>query len=193
MNLKSVLISISFLVTQFAIAQHLNLGFKAGLNIFTIQNDPGSTNDSKLGLHAGLIGHTHFTKHFAMQPELQFSMKGAQNSISNQDTKLNLSYITLPILFQYMFNNGFRIQAGPEFGLLVQAKQKTSSSSVDVKDQLNSFDVGIAGGISYVHPPTGFGIDLRYVKGLSNINSEGSATSKNQGIQVGLFYLLKHN
>jgi len=193
MNIKLVLITFVVLNTQFSFAQHLNLGFKAGLNIFTIQNDQNSNYDSKLGLHAGLIGHTHFTKHFAMQPELQFSVKGAQFSQSNQDTKVNLSYITLPILFQYMFNNGFRIQAGPEFGLLIQAKQKTGSSSIDIKDQLNSFDIGIAGGISYVHPPTGFGIDLRYVKGLSNINSEGSDSASNQGIQLGLFYLLKHN
>lgn len=193
MKLKFVLSFAVLLLSQFIFAQHVNLGFKAGLNVFNINSDLGSSYDSKIGWHAGLIGHIHFTEHIALQPELMYSLKGAKYSIGTLDSKVNLAYLAVPILLQYMFDNGFRIQAGPEIGILLQAKQKTGSSSIDIKDDLKSIDFGLAAGISYVHPPSGIGIDLRYVKGLTNINDQSNETSKNQGFQLGLFYLLKHN
>lgn len=192
MNIKLVMTGMVLILTQCLYAQHVNFGFKVGLNVFNIENNNNSTFDPRIGLNAGLIGHIHFTTHFALQPELIYSSKGATYKLTNVDHKLHLNYLSIPILFQYMFNNGFRIQAGPEIGILLQAKQKTGSSNIDVKDDFKSLDFGLAGGVSYVHPPTGFGIDLRYVKGLANINSESTETSKNQGFQVGVFYLLGH-
>lgn len=192
MNTKPGLTIMVLLIAHCLNAQHVNFGLKVGLNVFNIQNDNSTTYDPKAGLNAGLIGHIHLSRHFALQPELIYSQKGAKFTVANVDRRLKLNYLNIPILFQFMFNNGFRIQAGPEIGILLQAKQKTGNTNLDVKDDLKLFDLGLAAGVSYVHPPTGFGIDLRYVKGLVNINSEGTETSKNQGFQVGVFYLLKH-
>jgi len=192
MNIKIVMTCMVLIATQNLNAQHLHMGIKAGLNVFNIDNNDNSSFDPRIGINGGLIGHIHFTTHFAVQPELIYSSKGAIYRLANVDHKLRLNYLSIPILFQYMFNNGFRIQAGPEISILLQAKQKTGSLTIDVKNDFKSLDFGLAGGLSYVHPPTGFGIDLRYVKGLANINSESPETSKNQGFQLGVFYILGH-
>lgn len=174
-------------------AQHINMGIKGGLNLYTIHSDNNSESKIKPGFNVGLIGHIHIKKHFAIQPELMFSTQGYRYNLSTGDKQtLKLNYINLPVLFQYMFNNGFRLQAGPQLGILAWAHSKNNNNSIDTKDNFNPFDLSIAAGISYVHPPSGFGVDARYNFGITNINKYGTVKSSNSGLQLGIFYLLKH-
>lgn len=168
-------------------AQYTNIGVKGGLNSFNIQTDDNSGFDSKIGLYVGLLGHIHLNEQYAFQPELVYSMQGAKSG----NTDIKLDYINVPLLFQYMFDNGFRIQAGPQLGLLVNAKAE-DNSSVDIKDDFKSIDLGLSMGASYVHTSTGFGIDARYNLGLSDISENSSVKSTNRGLQIGVFYLFGH-
>jgi len=179
----------ALLFTGTVAAQHINIGIKGGLNAFWLSNDNNVKTDTKLGFHAGLIGHIHASSQFAFQPELYYSVQGAQYTVAGSDLKLNLNYVNVPLLLQYMFDNGFRLQAGPQAGFLVSAK----SNNTDVKNAYESFDLGIVGGISYVNPATDFGVDLRYNHGLSNINKNNPVNSYNRGLQLGVFYLFNHN
>ncbi len=156
-------------------AGHVNIGIKGGLNVYNIHNDNNTEYDSKTGFHFGLLGHIHGDRHLAIQPEIVYSTQGTKN--------YSLDYINVPVLFQYMFDNGFRLQAGPQVGFLISA---------DNKDNLNPIDIGISIGASYVHPPTGFGIDARYNLGLSNINKNSDVNSTNRGFQLGLFYIFSY-
>jgi hypothetical protein len=174
-------------------AGHVNLGIKGGVNVYNIHNDDNTKYDPRIGYHFGLLGHIHFNKHFAFQPEIVFSAEGAKSKENNGSPKLNLDYINVPVLFQYMFDNGFRLQAGPQAGFLVSAQAKNSSNSTDIKNDLKPIDFGASIGISYVFPPTGFGVDARYNLGLSNINKNSSANSTNRGFQFGLFYIFGYN
>jgi Outer membrane protein beta-barrel domain len=173
-------------------AQHVNIGIKGGLNIYTINNTNNAEYNSKAGLHLGLLGHIHLAKQLALQPEIVYSGQGGKFNAAGVETKINLDYINIPLLLQYMFDNGFRIQAGPQVGFLVNAKSKTNGNSTDIKNNLKTVDFGLGAGLGYVHPPTGFGVDARYNFGLSNINDNSSAKSDNRGFQVGVFYLFKH-
>lgn len=181
------IITIIFLTAGTAAAQHTNIGVKGGLNSYNIQTDNNSGFDSKIGLHLGLLGHIHLNNQYAFQPEIVYSMQGAKSG----NTDLRLDYINVPLLVQYMFDNGFRIQAGPQLGLLLNAKAE-NGSSVDIKDDFNSIDLGLSIGASYVHPPTGFGIDARYNLGLNDISENSGVKSTNRGLQVGVFYLFGH-
>ncbi len=91
-----------------------------------------------------------------------------------------------------MFDNGFRLQAGPQIGFLASAKSKTNNTTTDIKSDIKGIDLGLAIGIGYINPKSGFGVDARYNLGLSNINVNTSSTSKNVGYQFGIFYLLGH-
>ena len=175
-----------------ASAQNVNIGIKAGANFYNVNNDNGAESDIKTGLHAGLIGHIHLAPQLALQPEIVYSSQGAKSSVANINRKLNLDYINVPVLLQYMFDNGFRLQAGPQVGFLVNAKSEVNGVKTDVKESLKTVDFGVGAGVGYVHPPSGFGVDARYNLGLSNINENSTVKSTNRGFQLGVFYLFNH-
>jgi len=170
-------------------AGHVNLGIKGGVNAYNVHNDNDTKYDTKAGFHFGLLGHIHFDSQFAIQPEIVFSGQGAKIG----DINYNLNYVNVPVLFQYMFDNGFRLQAGPQAGFLITAKSKNDNVTTDNRDDLKPLDFGLSFGASYIFPPTGFGIDARYNLGLSNINKDSDVNSTNRGIQLGLFYIFGHN
>lgn len=165
-------------------AQHANIGVKGGLNAYNITNGNLFENDLKLGLHLGLMGHIHLAGPIAIQPELVFSMQGSKNT--------SLNYVNIPLLFQYMFDNGFRLQAGPQLGVLLSAKSKINNVQIDVKGDYKTLDLGLGIGMSYVNPATDFGVDVRYNHGLTDISKNDNANNYNRGFQVGVFYLLNH-
>ena len=115
-------VTVSILMAGTANAQHINIGIKIGLNVYNIHNDNGAKYDSKNGIHLDLLGHIHINKQFAMQPELVYSGQGAKFTVSGIETKIKLGYINMPVIFQYMFNKGFSLQAGPQVGFLISAK-----------------------------------------------------------------------
>lgn len=181
----------ALMITGTAMAQHNNFGIKGGLNAYTIYSDNNAGADTKIGFHLGLISHIHLGNQFAIQPELIYSTQGAQYNGSTT-TKLNLNYVNVPLLFQYMFDNGFRLMAGPQLGFLVSAKTEINNTSTDVKYNYKTVELAFGIGASYVHPSTGFGVDVRYNLGLNNINIGGSVNSYNRGLQAGVFYLFRH-
>ena len=191
MKFYLVALATTLLVTTAVNAQDINIGVKGGLNVYNINNDNNSEYDSKLGFHAGLIGHIHLTRQFAVQPELVYSVQGAKYTNGGIESKLNLGYINVPVLLQYMFDNGFRLQAGPQVGFMLNAKTEIGDVKTDVKDNFKTVDFGLGFGAGYV-TTSGFGIDARYNLGLSNINENDAVKSTNRGFQLGVFYLLKH-
>lgn len=182
----------AILLTSNAQAQHVNIGIKGGLNLYNINNSNGVEYDTKAGLHLGLMGHIHLAKQIAFQPELVYSDQGAKYTSGGTVTKINLSYVNVPLLIQYMFDNGFRLEAGPQVGFLVSAKSKTNDVKTDIKNNLKAVDVAFGLGVGYVHPSTGFGVDARYNIGVTNVNESNAVKSMNRGFQLGIFYLFNH-
>jgi len=183
------IIATLFLAVGTVGAQDINIGTKIGLNSYTINTDNNSGFDSRIGIHAGLLGHIHISEDFALQPEIVYSMQGAKSG----NNELKLDYINIPVNVQYMFDNGFRLQAGPQLGLLINAKADNNNSSSNIKDDFKNIDAGLTFGVGYVHPPTDFGIDLRYNLGLNDISESSNVESTNRGFQIGIFYLFNHN
>ena len=93
----------------------------------------------------------------------------------------------MPVLLQYMTGSGFRLQTGPQLGIMAAAKVKEGDAESNVKDAYKTFDVAWVLGASYV-TNSGFGIDARYNIGLTNINDNAGSTIKNRVWQFGLFY-----
>ena len=188
----TTLLTILVMAVGTANAQNINFGTKIGLNSYTISNDTGPGYDSKIGMHAGILAHIHLDGtdgQFALQPELVYSMQGGKLGNINY----NLDYLNVPVLLQYMFDNGFRIQAGPQIGLLVRAKEVNGNTTTDIKDRYSNIDLGLGFGVSYIHVPSSFGIDARYNLGLNNITENTPVQSHTRGLQVGVFYLFNHN
>ncbi len=182
--------SAALLVTVFASAQNSNVhfGLKAGLNVASVNVENGTDLDSKASFHVGGLAHIHVSPHFAVQPELVFSGQGGE---ANNNVKLNLGYVNVPVMFQYMTGTGFRLEAGPQLGFMLSAKTKSGNTTVDVKDNYKTVDFGLGLGAGYKFMDSGFGIDARYNFGISSFN-EGTTDLQNRVFQVGVFYQFMH-
>ncbi len=170
-------------------AQNAKWGLKAGLNVSTL-TDENDELGSKVGFHAGVLSHIHLAPQWALQPEVVFSSQGAKYTISDGEHKLGLSYVNIPLQVQYMFNNGFRLQTGPQVGFLVDVNDKLNDTETGnfTSDDFKTVDFAWSAGLGYL-TYSGLGIDARYNFGLNNILDAGSANRKNNVFQVGLFYM----
>ena len=183
------IIAISLFIVTSVTAQETHFGIKAGVNASSVEISNGDDYNSKAGLHIGGLAHIHISRQFALQPEIIYSMQGGQDESEN--IKLRLNYINIPVLAQYMINDGFRLQTGPQLGFLVSGKSKVGDLERNVKDDLSSVDFSWAFGAGYLFP-SGFGIDARYNYGISNISDNTTFKAKNRVFQFGLFYQFMH-
>ncbi len=174
-------------IASSANAQRTQFGLKAGANFANVETKDGPDFKYKPGFHGGLLAHIHVSDHIAVQPEVVYSLQGGKYETPLTETKLNLTYVNIPVQLQYMFSNGFRIQTGPQVGFLVNAETEINDEELDVKDDMNTTDFSWSLGVGYL-TSTNLGFDVRYNHGLSNIFDVGTNTGKNRVFQVGLFY-----
>ncbi len=185
---KVIIVTATFFLLLQAKAQDTHFGIKAGLNASSLNYPNNSDMQSKIGFNAGLLAHIHTSsKMWAVQPELYYSSEGAKSK-SNSNESLNLGYLNLPVLIQYMFDNGFRLEAGPQVGFLMSAKSKVGSTSTDVKDNMQSAVFSIPLGLGYL-TTGGLGFDARYNFGISNINKSDNGPKVHSNVfQFDVFY-----
>ena len=212
--MKKILFSAILLATGFVNAQDIKFGAKLGLNI---SNFSGDVTDSKslIGAQIGGFAEITISDKFAIQPELVFSMQGAKTEYSESDidysysekSKTKLNYLNIPVSAKYNLSEKFSLLAGPQFGILMSAKEDfdvsetisgvndTYSESADVKDFYKSlvfsFNIGTAYSIT-----ENIYVDARYNLGLSRITKSFtdefgdsySADIKNNVIQFSVGY-----
>jgi hypothetical protein len=189
---KIILMSAAFTLIVVAHAQDpAKFGLKGGLNLSRLDFN-NSNSDFRTGFHFGGLAHIHLTPSFSLQPELYFSTQGGEYEMGNNDTEEKLSYINIPVLLQYNFANGFRLQAGPQLGILVDSEVEVNGVEVNTSsNNYNNVDFSIPLGLSYLGY-SGFGVDARFNLGISNVYENNNVKAKNQVIQLGVFYLFDH-
>jgi len=190
--MKSYLIAFivaAFMAVSSADAQNINFGVKGGLNVYNLEGNSNSDFDSKIGVNFGVLGQTQLNEFFSLQPEIVYSKQGAKSG----GTKIKLDYINVPVLIQYMFDNGFRLQSGPQLSFMMNAEGENNGSTLNLEENYKSMDLGFSIGGSYLHTANGFGIDVRYNHGLSDISESSSVKSYNRGFEVGVFYLFNNS
>jgi hypothetical protein len=188
---KTILLSFAVITANFAISQSVHYGIKGGLNLSNLTYKNAGSLDYKVGFHVGALAHIHVSRHFAVQPELMYSNQGGEGTLigNNTNFKDHLNYINLPVLGQYMFGRGFRLETGPQLGFLTGAKRKINSNETNIKGNFKSTDFSWAFGIGYVGPQR-IGFDARWLVGLNDINKliGNNVATYNNNFQVGLFY-----
>ena len=199
--MKKLFLGAAIAMSSLTFAQQF--GVKAGMNVSSLSSEEGlSDQGSKIGFNAGVFMNAPLAENFSIQPELMYSQMGDKYNQTIAGTTYarsrHLDYVTLPVMFQYNATPAFYLEAGPEFGLLVGAKNKftnestnnTIAESANYKDDLNGFNVGIGLGAGYYFTPN-VGLTARYVAGLTDIAKDrpsGSDSVKNNVFQVGLAY-----
>lgn len=182
------------LLSNFATAQ-FQWGVKAGLNAVTVNQEVDSKFPAEdlleptLAYHAGGFTNYQFANSDAgLGIELLYSLKGTlikANSGVGSDSKLQLHYLSLPVLLNYSVNN-FKIEVGPEFGYKLAAKVKIDGETNDFASMLwdeEDFDVAADVGLAYRFNKVQLG--LRYSHSLLPLQrfyfTDAIGTSVSQG------------
>lgn len=183
---KTIVLGVAVLFAFGAKAQvKAHFGLKGGLNASELHSKDVKA-DTKIGFHVGGLAHIHGNSNWAFQPEVMYSQEGAKSKIGGVKSSTNLSYINVPLLAQYLFDNGFRIEAGPQIGFLMNAKSKIGDASTDIKDGYKSTAVSLPVGVGYL-TSSGLGFDARYNFGLTDLNKNGQSI-KGNNFQFGIFW-----
>lgn len=178
-------------------AQTTSFGLKAGITAANIKESGGGVSislTSKIGFYAGAFAEVGVSDKFAIQPELFYNLLGAKAKSDGESDggKLDLGYISLPVLVKYK-SEGFSAFLGPQISYLLSAKSSGGGSSEDIKDQLKSTEIAGVIGAGYTLT-NGFGFDARYQLGLSDISKDsgGEGSIKNSAFMVGVHYRFSH-
>ncbi len=194
--MKKLFLGAAIAVSSLTFAQQF--GAKAGMNVSSISADGFDDAKSKVGYYAGLFMNAPIAEGFSIQPEVLYNNLGAKTETTVLGTKysstLNLDYITVPVMFQYNATPQFYLEAGPEFGFMVNANQKYTAGSNNTTstlntDDFNKFNFGVGLGLGF-NVTENIGLNARYVAGMNDITNNdkwgSDANNKNNTFQVGL-------
>lgn len=193
--MKKIFLLMAGIAMFSAVNAQVKYGAKAGLNLANLTGDVEGTK-MKAGFNLGAFVKLPIAESFSIQPELLFSTQGTKVKDDFEGveytSKMNLSYINIPVLVQYNDASGFFAETGPQFGFLMSAKAKAEGEKVDIKDGFKTLDLSWALGAGYL-TKSNIGFNARFNLGLSNIadaEGEGDVKVRNSVIQVGVFYVI---
>lgn len=202
--MKKLFLGLGLVAGTFTFAQTSpTFGIKAGVNISSLSDDGFDDTKSKVGFSGGLFMNAPLSEQFSIQPEVLYSQMGAkiEGKFANTaySTTRSLDYITVPVMFQFRATPAFYIEAGPEFGFLVSAKDKdtvgnfSTTNQIDT-DNFNTFNMGLGLGLGF-DITKNIGVNARYVAGFTDINKDGNTSLQNDGnknrnntLQAGLYF-----
>ena len=153
----------------------------AGVAIASLSGDGTK---AKVGFQGRFEGAYQVSDAFAVSLGLGCSQYGAKEEGTN--TKINLAYITVPVLANYYLVNGLAVKTGVEVGFKSSAELKDGDDTTD-KEDVKSVIMSIPVGASYEYKNVV--LDARYNIGVTNAFEEGNA--KQSAFVVTLGYKFK--
>jgi hypothetical protein len=174
-------------------AQDVNFGAKAGVNFATITGDDVDSFSSRTAFHLGFVAEIGITETFSFQPELLYSAQGSDYDEDGFEGTVEVDYLNVPLMAKFYVAEGFSLEAGPQVGFLLSAKDVYDGGEDDWKDITKGIDFGLNFGVGY-KLESGLNFGARYNLGLSDVNDDpdslGDSAYKNSVIQayVGFFF-----
>jgi hypothetical protein len=181
----------ALLISQVMMAQ-FHIGVKAGTNITKVDGQ-SFKNQFRYGYHIGGFAEIGLGEKLMLQPEVLFNQVSTsldsnykniyQDVFFSDQSKVRLGYLSIPVLLDYkLIGNFLMLQAGPQFGILIDKNKGLVRNGVDA---FSRGDFSMIGGVQV--KLSSIRVNARYVVGLSNINDIDNRDKwKNQGLQVSL-------
>ena len=192
MKTKLLILAIFSIVGNAAFSQKFNIGFKGGANINKLTGKTFSDQFS-YGYHLGGFFSVGLGNKFAIQPEVLFNQVNVDTSNNfstvykfNKVDKVQLKYLSIPILLNYKPIKFLTLQAGPQFGVLIN---KGNTLVENGRDAFKGGDFSMLGGVQV--NISHLKIYGRYAIGLNNLNDiDAKEKWKSQSIQLGVGFTL---
>lgn len=164
------------------------VGAKGGLNFTNVGGDVD--NKMKTALHAGVYSEVFFDYFLMLQAEILLSFQGHAPA-TDLDSKLNLTYLNIPVMARYNLGYNLNVHAGVQFGFLLSAKSVNQlDEETDQKDFFKGMELALPIGVGYDLMDRKINATVRYVIGLNNIADFAGETRHNNVLQVSVGYLL---
>ncbi len=191
MKPKIASLALAVLIFATAHSQSIHLGIKGGTNINKITGK-SFKDQFDYGYHLGGFAEVGLGSKWAFQPEVLFNQINTDTSSEfskiytgltpNNVSKIKLKYLSIPLLLDYKATKFFTIQAGPQFGILLDQNKNLFQNG---KEAFKKGDLSMLAGIQLkVGALRVYG---RYAIGLNNINDiDNKDKWKNQSIQLGI-------
>ncbi len=158
-------------------AQDVKFGFKGGVNFANISDFNGQNADGRTGYHIGAVAQFSLMETFAIQPELLYSAQGIKD--------IDLDYINIPVLAKLKFAGIASVEAGPQFGFVVNDGIEEAFEGISEDAKAQSFDLGLAVGAGV--ELGGFFGQVRYNLGLTEVVDGGDGKNSTFQISVGYY------
>jgi Outer membrane protein beta-barrel domain len=183
---------VALVLTQISFAQ-VKFGAKGGVNITKI-NGKAFSQEFKYGYHAGGFSEIYFGGRLGIQPEVLWNQYNTQSATkfdtiyttllnTNNFKNIRLNYLSIPILVNYKVANFLTLQAGPQFGVLVNQNKNLLQNGGEA---FKNGDLSLVAGAQV--KVLSLRLGGRYVVGLNDINdvvNQDKWTSRGWQLSVG--------
>jgi opacity protein-like surface antigen len=149
----------------------MTFGVKAGVNSSTVKDEGAADLDRLLGGIGGVFFGGNITDKVGIQVEGLYSQRGAKDASETPEFKLRTNYIEVPVTLNVGGGSGstrFNLFTGPQVSFLLSAKASSEGVEVDIKDEVESMDLGWTLGAGLLLNDK-FTVDARYTHGLKNM------------------------
>ncbi|MFH1039258.1 MAG: outer membrane beta-barrel protein [PVC group bacterium] len=170
----------------------IRVGLKAGMALAGLYGGSSGDWDGRTGFTGGVFLRWLLSESFTVQPELLYTMKGAEYSEDYRGSRLEITlkmdYLELPVLAKYVFPVGWSVKphvfAGPSVGIKIgddlKARYQGQSTAIpeSVAD-LSDFEFGLVAGGGFDIPLDSglINLDIRYCTSVTG--AFGSGDEKN--------------
>ena len=194
MKSKLFFLIVALLSAQIMMAQ-FKVGIKGGANITKVDGQ-AFDEQFRYGYHLGGFAEIGLGKKLRLQPEVIFNQYATtldssmnviyHNIINSNQSKVNLNYVSIPIILSYKLLGPIYLQAGPQFAILVDQNKNFLQNGANA---FKKGDFSMLGGVQL--KLLSLRVTGRYIIGLSNINDITSQDKwKNEGVQLSLGFAL---
>jgi hypothetical protein len=178
---NSLLLLVGLICSITAMAQVT--GIKGGVNISDVSTISGT---DRIGAYVGFYYRTPVRKHWSIQPEIWYASEGERYSTIAGDQVLALSYVKVPVMFQYHAGKQVYLELGPQLGLLTSANIKNSNGDrANVIGSYNRLAMGLGFGLG-IQASKELTLNGRYNVGLTDITANNNSVSYSNQLQLGV-------
>lgn len=185
---KLISSAVLLLIVSSSFAQNINIGIKGGASVNKLDGKAFKDQFS-YGYHVGGFATIGLSKKFALQPEVLFGEVKADTASSfstlynfKQAKDVQLKYLSIPVLLNYNVSNILALQAGPQFGILMNKDRNLLQNG---EQAFKNGDFSMLGGVQV--KLSKIRVYGRYAIGLADLKSIKDQNEwKSQSIQLGV-------
>lgn len=176
----------------------LNYGLSGGINFANFRGDGVGSTDARTFGKFGIFAEYNIGDYFAIQPEVNYDVRGAKSKVTDPGVRYRLSYIEVPVMFKGIYKNDSGvapyISAGPGIAFKVDDKYQQTINGVKTDGKIKDmegmkpndaiFDLNFGAGVQVGYINIGGRYNLGLTDLIKNTDTKNSTFSIVLGIGI---------